>query len=124
VGNWWLHHPERRQYDGIIFKPAGEPIINGKLNLWRGWGVTPRRGECSFLFGDECYAPDDRGAEGQLKRLITEPTLQIEPKGRDPIEEPNRLHVVLASNADWWSPAAPTSAASWCRRSPTPIGKT
>jgi hypothetical protein len=191
VGNWWLHHPQRRQYDGIIFKPAGEPIINGKLNLWRGWGITPRRGEwdlmrehiyevlaardddvdayiinwmawaaqhpseqaevalvfigdrgsgrgtlgkvlcklfgqharhisspahltgrfnahmrqCSFLFGDECYAPDDRGAEGQLKRLITEPTLQIEPKGRDPIEEPNRLHVVLASNADWVVPA-------------------
>jgi Family of unknown function (DUF5906)/RepB DNA-primase from phage plasmid len=191
VGNWWLHHPQRRQYDGIIFKPADEPIVNGKLNLWRGWGVTPMRGQwdlmrehiyqvlaardedvddyiikwiawaaqhpgeqaevalvfvgdrgtgrgtlgkvlckifgqharhisspthltgrfnahmrqCSFLFGDECYAPDDKGAEGQLKRLITEPTLQIEPKGRDPIEEPNRLHVVLASNADWVVPA-------------------
>jgi hypothetical protein len=191
VGNWWLHNPQRRQYDGIIFKPAGEPIICGKLNLWCGWGVTPRRGEwdlmrehiyevlaardddvdayiinwmawaaqhpseqaevalvfigdrgsgrgtlgkvlcklfgqharhisspahltgrfnahmrqCSLLFGDECYAPDDKGAEGQLKRLITEPTLQIEPKGRDPIEEPNRLHVVLASNANWVVPA-------------------
>jgi hypothetical protein len=191
VGSWWLHHAQRRQYPGIIFTPAGAPIINGKLNLWRGWGVTPRRGDwdlmrehiyevlaardddvddyiikwmawaaqhpgeqaevaivfigdrgtgrgtlgkvlckifgqharhisspahltgrfnahmrqCSFLFGDECYAPDDKGAEGQLKRLISEPTLQIEPKGRDPIEEPNRLHVMLASNADWVVPA-------------------
>jgi hypothetical protein len=191
VGTWWLHHAQRRQYPGIIFAPAGDPIINGKLNLWRGWGITPRRGEwglmrehiyevlaardddvdryivdwmayatqhpgeqaevaivfigdrgtgrgtlgkvlcklfgqharhisspahltgrfnahlrqISFLFGDECYAPEDKGAEGQLKRLITEPTLQIEPKGRDPIEEPNRLHVMLASNADWVVPA-------------------
>jgi Family of unknown function (DUF5906)/RepB DNA-primase from phage plasmid len=191
VGSWWLQHAERRQYPGIIFKPAGEPIVNGKLNLWRGWGVTPRRGEwglmrehvyevlaardddvdaytinwmawavqhpdeqaevaivfmgdrgtgrgtlgkvlckifgqharhvsspahltgrfnahmrqCSFLFGDECYAPEDKGAEGQLKRLITEPTLQIEPKGRDVMEEPNRLHVMLASNSDWIVPA-------------------
>ena len=61
--------------------------------------------QISFLFGDECDAPDDKGAEGQLKRLITEPTLQIEPKGRDPVEEPNRLHVMLDSNADWVVPA-------------------
>jgi hypothetical protein len=191
VGGWWLQQPPRMQYPGIVFKPGGEHIINGKLNLWRGWGITPTRGDwgclrehifevlaardeavdayiinwmawaaqhpdeqpevaivfigergtgkgtlgktlckifgqharhissaghltgrfnahlrqCSFLFGDECYAPDDKGAEGQLKRLITEPTLHIEPKGRDPIEEPNRLHVMLASNNDWVVPA-------------------
>jgi hypothetical protein len=40
-----------------------------------------------------------------LKRLITEPTLSIECKGRDVIEEPNRLHVMLASNNDWVIPA-------------------
>src|SRR6516162_4562715 len=191
LGSWWLEHPQRQQYPGIVFKPGGQHIINSKLNLWRGWGVTPRRGDwgfmrehifevcaarddevdayiinwmawavqhadeqpeaalvflgdrgtgrgtlgkalckifgqharhisspahltgrfnahlrqISFLFGDECYAPEDKGAEGQLKHLITEPTLQIEPKGRDPIEEPNRLHVMLASNADWVVPA-------------------
>jgi hypothetical protein len=31
--------------------------------------------------------------------------LQIEPKGRDVVEEPNRLHVVLASNSEWVIPA-------------------
>jgi hypothetical protein len=192
VGSWWLGHPQRLQYPGIIFKPNGEHIINGKLNLWRGWGVTPRRGDwgllrehifevlaardndvdayiinwmawavqhadeqpeaalvfigergtgrgtlgkalcklfgpqhachisspahltgrfnahlrqCSFLFADEAYAPDDKSAEGQLKRLITEPTLDIEPKGRDVMTEPNRLHVMFASNEDWVIPA-------------------
>jgi Family of unknown function (DUF5906) len=57
------------------------------------------------LFADECFAPQDKAAEGMLKRLITEPTLQIEAKGRDSIEEPNRLHVMLASNNDWVVPA-------------------
>jgi hypothetical protein len=191
VGSWWLQQPLRTQYPGIVFKPGGEHIINGKLNLWRGWGVTPRRGEwdllrehiyevlaardddvddyiinwmawavqhadeqpevalvfigdrgtgrgtlgkvlckifgqharhisspghltgrfnahqrqCSFLFADEAYAPDDKSAEGQLKRLISEPTLQIEQKGRDPVEEPNRLHTMIASNEEWVIPA-------------------
>jgi len=63
--------------------------------------------QCSFLFADEAYAPGDKSAEGQLKRLITEPTLQIEPKGRDPVEEPNRLHAMFASNEDWVVPAGP-----------------
>jgi hypothetical protein len=191
IGKYWLTHKDRRQYPGIVFKPNGEPIINGKLNLWTGWGVTPRRGEwglmrehifevcaardddvdayiinwlawaaqhpdeqpetalvflgdrgtgrgtlgkvmcklfgqharhisspahltgrfnahlrqISFLFADEAYAPDDKSAEGTLKRVITEPTLTIEPKGRDVVEEPNRLHTMLASNEDWVVPA-------------------
>jgi len=49
VGSWWLEHPQRQQYPGIIFKPNGEHMINSKLNLWRGWGVTPRRGDWSLL---------------------------------------------------------------------------
>ena len=191
LGSWWLEHPQRQQYPGIVFKPGGQHIINSKLNLWRGWGVTPRRGDwglmrehifevcaarddevdtyvinwlawavqhpdeqaeaalvflgdrgtgrgtlgkvmcklfgqhahhvsspihmtgrfnahmrqCSFLFADEAYAPGDKSAEGQLKRIITEPTLPIEKKGFDVIEEPNRLHAMFASNEDWVVPA-------------------
>jgi hypothetical protein len=191
IGHWWLSHPDRRQYAGVVFVPAGEPIIDGKLNLWRGWGVEPKQGDwhllrehiqkvlaagdvamdqyifkwlawavqhpaeraevalvfrgaigsgkgtlgnamcrifgqharhrsspdhmtgrfnahlrqCCFLFGDECCGPKNKSAEGTLKRLITEPTLTIEPKGRDTIEVPNRLHSMLASNHDWVVPA-------------------
>jgi len=192
LGSWWLEHPQRLQYPGIVFKPGGQHVINGKLNLWRGWGVTPKRGDwgfmrehifevcaarddevdayvmnwlawavqhadeqpeaalvflgdrgtgrgtlgkvlcrlfgpqharhisspthltgrfnahmrqCSFLFADEAYAPDDRSVEGTLKRLITEPTLPVEKKGFDVMEEPNRLHVMFASNEDWVVPA-------------------
>jgi hypothetical protein len=58
-----------------------------------------------FLFADEAYWPGDKGAEGTLKRLITEPTLFIEAKGRDGITVPNMLHVLMASNEDWVVPA-------------------
>jgi hypothetical protein len=191
IGKWWLLHADRMQYRGLIFTPAGNPIIDGRLNLWSGWGVEPKRGDwpllrehmfevlaardddvdayifrwlawivqhpaeqaevalvflggigtgkstlgktmcrifgqharhlsspehltgrfnahlrqCCFLFGDECYGPRDKSAEGTLKRLITEPSLLIEAKGRDIVEEPNRLHVMLASNNEWVIPA-------------------
>src|SRR5262249_53608020 len=191
VGYWWLEHPRRRQYRGVIFKPGGKRVIDGKLNLWTGWGVEPKPGDWGlmrehifevlaardeafdayiinwlawmvqhpdlqpevaltflgeegtgkgtlgkalcrifgkhslhisssdhltgrftghlrqvcFLFADEAYAPNDKTAEGRLKRLITEPTLTIEAKGRDPVDEPNRLHIMMASNNEWVIPA-------------------
>jgi hypothetical protein len=61
--------------------------------------------QCAFLFADEAYGPRDRSAEGTLKRIITEDTLTIEYKGRDIIEVPNLLHVMMASNNDWVIPA-------------------
>lgn len=191
VGTWWLQHPERRQYRGIVFLPGSARVVDGRLNLWTGWGVEPKPGDwgllcehifevlaardeavndyainwlafavqhpdqqaevalaflgdpgtgkgtlgkafckifgqhslhlsaaedltgkfnahlrqCSFLFGDECYGPKDKAAEGQLKRMITENTLMIEPKGREKMRVPNYLHVMLASNHEWMVPA-------------------
>jgi hypothetical protein len=58
-----------------------------------------------LLFADEAYWPGDRSAEGTLKRLITEPTLFIEAKGRDAVTCENMLHVLMASNSDWVVPA-------------------
>jgi hypothetical protein len=194
VGKWWLSHPRRQQYRGVTFVPAGKPVIDGRLNLWNGWGVEPRQGDwsrmrrhifevlaagdkaldeylvkwiawmfqhpdqqaevapvsisegrgtgkgtlgralcrifgqhglhisspdhltgkfndhlrqCCFLFCDEAYGPKDKSAEGQLKRLVSEPTITIEPKGRASFEVPNRLHCMIASNNDWVVPAGP-----------------
>jgi Family of unknown function (DUF5906) len=58
-----------------------------------------------FLFADEAYWPGDKTAEGSLKRLITEPDLAIEGKGRDIITVSNMLHVLMGSNEDWVTPA-------------------
>jgi hypothetical protein len=191
LGTWWLMHPGRRQYEGVVFVPGGAEVVDRKLNLWNGWGVTPKCGDwslmrehiyqvlaardddanlyimnwltwaiqnpadraevalvfkgargsgkgtlgntlmrlygqhahhissatqlagrfnahmrdCCYLFADEAYWPGDKSAEGQLKRLITDPDLFIEAKGRDQISVVNMLHVVMATNEDWVVPA-------------------
>jgi hypothetical protein len=58
-----------------------------------------------LLFADEAYWPGDKSAEGNLKRLITEPDLAIEGKGRDIVTVTNMLHAIMASNEDWVAPA-------------------
>lgn len=59
-----------------------------------------------FLFADEAIWPGDKSAEGVLKRLVTEPTLLVEPKGIDAFEVPNRLSIFMASNEQWVVPAS------------------
>lgn len=44
---FWLKHPKRRQYKGVIFDPSGDHA--GWLNLWRGWAVEPKPGDWSLL---------------------------------------------------------------------------
>ncbi|MBA4033805.1 MAG: hypothetical protein C0480_04250 [Bradyrhizobium sp.] len=48
-GELWLRSPKRRQYSGITFQPAGAAVINGRMNLWQGWGVTPKPGDWSRM---------------------------------------------------------------------------
>jgi hypothetical protein len=61
--------------------------------------------QCCFLFADEAYAPQDHKAESELKRLITEDTIRIEPKGIGRYTVPNPLHIMMASNHEWVIPA-------------------
>jgi hypothetical protein len=49
LGQWWLRHSGRRQYRGVTFVPNGPEVINGCLNLWRGWGVEPGAGDWSLI---------------------------------------------------------------------------
>jgi Family of unknown function (DUF5906) len=46
LGEYWLRHAERRQYSGIEFAPPGTPIPATHYNLWQGFAVVPRRGNC------------------------------------------------------------------------------
>lgn len=191
LGNWWLSHPRRRQYDRVVFSPDGHNLRPNEFNLWRGFAIEPRQGSwelfrrhivevlaagdpdgaryivqwaawtvqnpgrpaeaalcfgggrgtgkgtfgkvlkqifgmhglhvssmeaisgkfnaplrrTSLLFVDEAIWKGDPQSEGNLKRLITEPTLYIEAKGYDAEECPNRLHVVIASNEGRFVPA-------------------
>jgi hypothetical protein len=50
LGKWWLEHPKRRQYDGLTFYPGNHArVIEGRLNLWRGWAFEPKPGDWSKL---------------------------------------------------------------------------
>jgi len=39
LAKWWLEHPQRRQYEQVVFAPGKE--IPGVYNLWRGFTVAP-----------------------------------------------------------------------------------
>src|SRR5262249_544051 len=50
VGQFWLAHPRRRQYEGLDLVPNGPTVLRGNiLNLWRNWGVESKKGHWSRL---------------------------------------------------------------------------
>ena len=118
---WAVQHPDQRAEVALVFQgkrgtgksTLGNAIckifgqhavhISNARHLVGNFNAHLR--DCVFLFGDETYRPGDKASEGALKRLITEPTLFIEPKGRDAITAPNFLHAMLSSNEDWVVPA-------------------
>ena len=46
IGRWWINHAERQQYDGVVYAPNRD--VGGKLNLWTGFSVEPKAGDCSL----------------------------------------------------------------------------
>ena len=61
-GEYWLNHPERAEYRGMVFLPGGEE--EGYLNLWQGWGVEPVPGDShaaylEFVWEVICSKDDD-----------------------------------------------------------------
>lgn len=48
VADVWLASPHRRQYTGIVFEP-GKASAPGEYNLFKGWAVVPRPGDCSLF---------------------------------------------------------------------------
>lgn len=46
LGKYWLAHPRRRQFDFMRFMPQGDK--EGVYNLWRGFSVEPKPGDCSI----------------------------------------------------------------------------
>jgi hypothetical protein len=53
AGGWWLAHRQRRQYEDLILEPSKPDIVTEKghqlFNLWRGWGVEPKRGDWPLM---------------------------------------------------------------------------
>ena len=47
IADYWISHPERREYRGIEFDPSRSGGRAGYYNTWRGFAVEPREGDCS-----------------------------------------------------------------------------
>jgi len=45
IATYWLKHPTRRQYRTVVFAPEG--CAPDEYNLWRGFAVEEREGDCS-----------------------------------------------------------------------------
>jgi len=46
LSQYWLDHPNRRQYEQIVFHPDDE--TERYYNLWKGFAVEPQPGECKL----------------------------------------------------------------------------
>jgi hypothetical protein len=116
-----VQHPDRPMGVAVAFlgaQGAGKGIVArtfGKFfgkhfsHIANGDQLTGRFnasiGMSCAVFLDEALWAGDRKGEGVLKALITEPSLQLEAKFRDPIRVENRLRIIVASNNDWAIPA-------------------
>ncbi len=87
---------------GSIFGPHFQHITNPTQFLGR---FNQHLKDCLLLFADEAFWAGDKVGEGVLKGLITEPTIRVEPKGKDSFEVRNHANIIIASNNDWVVPA-------------------
>ena len=72
LGEYWLRHKDRRQYEGIEFAPNGGR--SGHYNLWRGFAVEPREGDCSkFLKSYQRQCRRRQRSPLQLDRRLVRP---------------------------------------------------
>ena len=44
VADEWVKWPCRREYNEFTYTPGAGPIVDNKLNEWRGWGCEPCKG--------------------------------------------------------------------------------
>jgi hypothetical protein len=87
---------------GCLFGDHFAHVANGDQLTGR---FNASVGKSCLVFLDEAVWAGDKKAEGVLKGLITEPSLTLEAKFRDPITVANRLRIVVASNNEWAVPA-------------------
>lgn len=46
---YWMEHADRPTAIGFTIEPHGGRFVDGRLNLWQGYGVEPRPGEWPLL---------------------------------------------------------------------------
>jgi hypothetical protein len=67
LGEWWLHHPERRTYSSVMFYPGKD--AGKSMNLWRGFAFDAIPGDCT-LFLDHLRKVLCRGNDAHYQYLV------------------------------------------------------
>ena len=67
-GNFWINHPNRRQYDHIIFAP--NRVVPNCYNLWRGFAVPALPGEKHRMFLEHVRNNICSGVEEHYRYLL------------------------------------------------------
>jgi Family of unknown function (DUF5906) len=92
MGSYWIGNWKRRQYDGgMAFMPHHDGDVGDRLNLWRGFGIKPVKGDCSkfldFMLTIVCSGNQEhfdylvkREATIIQKRIRTEVALGLKTK--------------------------------------------
>ncbi len=84
LGDYWLSHPERRQYAGIEFAPPGSAARPATTICGRGLRVEPKEGDCSKFLA---HLKDNaaRGDEatylwivGWWAQIVQQPSVKME----------------------------------------------
>lgn len=70
LGKFWTTHPARRQYRALTMRPGEDAVVDGCLNLWRGFAVEPAMGSWSLMRAHikEVLADGDEVADGYILR--------------------------------------------------------
>ena len=81
LAKYWRRHPQRREYEGIVFAPKRD--VPGHYNLWRGFAVEPRPGDCSkflaHLKDNVCRGKEDLflWVIGWFAQIVQQPEKKI-----------------------------------------------
>jgi hypothetical protein len=81
VAVYWLTHKNRQQYEGLVFSPKHD--VPGHYNLWRGFAVEPRPGDCSkflaHLKDNVCNGNDDlyKWVVGWFAQIVQQPEVKM-----------------------------------------------
>jgi predicted P-loop ATPase len=62
--------------------------------------------DCLFLIVNEAFWAGMKQEAATLKQLITERTMQVEPKGFETEQVPNYMSILMTTNEDWFAPAS------------------
>jgi hypothetical protein len=83
AGEYWLKTPERgRAFDGVVYEPGKGEIVQGyRLNIWRDFAVTPRRGSWA-KFRKHIYQVLGNGDEAAGRYIVRWCAWAIQNPGR------------------------------------------